>query len=134
MVFKYVGGAYLVYIGVQMWMSKGKMAIVEGEDAGINKGEIEVAVQGFVTAIANPKGWAFMVSLLPPFINPELELVPQLSVLLMTILIIEFICLMIYANGGKQLRKLLQRSSNVKTLNKISGSLMMMVGIWLALG
>ena len=133
-IFKYVGGAYLFYVGVQMWMSKGKMAIIEGEDAGLNKGEMEVAIQGFVTAIANPKGWAFMVSLLPPFINPDLDMVPQLAVLLTTVLIIEFICLMIYANGGKQLRKLLQKSSNVQTLNKISGSLMMGVGIWLAIG
>ena len=27
MVFKYVGGAYLAYLGVQLWMSRGKMAL-----------------------------------------------------------------------------------------------------------
>lgn len=133
-VFKYVGGAYLFYVGVQMWRSKGKMAVVEGESVGLNKSELELAVQGFVTAIANPKGWAFMVSLLPPFINPELAMVPQLTVLLVTILVIEFGCLMIYANGGKQLGRILQKSNNVAMLNKISGSLMMVVGIWLAFG
>lgn len=134
MVFKYVGGAYLFYVGVQMWRSKGKMAVVEGEQAGLDKSGAEFALQGFVTAIANPKGWAFMVSLLPPFINPQLAMMPQLTILLVTILVIEFMCLMIYANGGKQLGKILQKSNNVKMLNKISGTLMMFVGVWLALG
>lgn len=133
-VFKYVGGAYLFYVGIQMWQSKGKMAIIEGEEAGLNKKEFELAMQGFVTAIANPKGWAFMVSLLPPFINPQLDMVSQLTVLLLILIIIEFSCLMIYANGGKQLRKLLEKNNNVAMLNKISGSLMMMVGMWLAFG
>ncbi|GAL13267.1 putative threonine efflux protein [Vibrio astriarenae] len=38
-------------------------------------------MQGFVTAIANPKGWAFMISLLPPFVDQSAALTPQLIVL-----------------------------------------------------
>ncbi|WP_038290880.1 LysE family translocator [Zooshikella ganghwensis] len=130
---KYIGGVYLVYLGIQLWRSKGIMAFnLEGETQSTDR--INLAMQGFITAIANPKGWAFFISLLPPFINPDLPLAPQLVLLLSMILVIEFLCLILYASGGKTLSKLLQKSGNVRLLNRISGSLMMGVGIWLALG
>lgn len=133
-VLKYVGGAYLFYLGVQMWLSKGKMAIPDDLSVKGNTSALTLAMQGFVTAIANPKGWAFMVSLLPPFINPDLAMVPQLSVLIGIILLTEFGCLVLYASGGRTLRHFLQKSGNVRMMNRIAGSLMMAVGIWLAIG
>ena len=131
-VLKYGGGIYLSYLGISMWLSRGKMAL-NLEKSSYNISNKSLAIQGFVTAIANPKGWAFFIALLPPFINDQLDLTPQLSILLFFILLLEFICLIIYASGGSTLRKLLQNSSNVRLLNKIAGSMMIGVGIWLAL-
>lgn len=134
-VFKYLGGSYLIYLGVQMWLSRGKMAVSTCSDKDVVKiSNYNLALQGFVTAIANPKGWAFFISLLPPFINQSQPLIPQISVLIFIILSLEFICLIIYASGGSSLRKFLQVSNNVKLMNKIAGTLMIGVGIWLALG
>ena len=132
-VLKYLGGAYLIYLGVNMWLSKGKMALnLEGCDLQISNKKL--AFQGFITAIANPKGWAFFISLLPPFIDDNLPFTPQLVVLILMILLLEFLSLIIYATGGVSLRKLLQNSSNVKLLNKIAGSMMIGIGLWLAFG
>ncbi|OEE65058.1 threonine transporter RhtB [Enterovibrio norvegicus] len=133
-VLKYVGGAYLFYLGLQMWMSRGKMAIPSDLSAGTDTSPMTLAMQGFVTAIANPKGWAFMISLLPPFINPTLAMPPQLTVLIGIILMTEFGCLLLYASGGRTLRHFLQKSGNVRLMNRIAGTLMMGVGVWLAVG
>jgi threonine/homoserine/homoserine lactone efflux protein len=134
-VFKYIGGAYLGYLGVQMWLSRGKMAVSTcNAEKSFSISNKSLAMQGFVTAIANPKGWAFFISLLPPFINQTQPLIPQISVLLFIILSLEFICLIIYASGGSTLRKFLQKSDNVKLMNKVAGTLMMGVGVWLAFG
>nr|WP_028024545.1 LysE family translocator [Enterovibrio calviensis] len=133
-VLKYLGGAYLFYLGVQMWLSKGKMAIPDDLSVSTNTSPLSLAMQGFVTAIANPKGWAFMVSLLPPFINPQLAMPPQLAVLIGIILMTEFGCLLLYASGGRTLRHFLQKSGNVRLMNRIAGTLMMGVGVWLAIG
>ena len=131
-ILKYAGGAYLIYLGVSMWMSRGKMALnLEGYNFNVSKKNL--ALQGFITAIANPKGWSFFIALLPPFIDEKLAFAPQLSVLILLILLLEFSCLIIYASGGSGLRKLLQNSSNVKLLNKIAGTMMILIGIWLAL-
>lgn len=128
------GGVYLIYLGWQLWRSKGSMAIKEDMQAEQNADRGALIMQGFVTAIANPKGWAFMISLFPPFIDSRIPLKPQLIVLVCIILIIEFGCLLLYAGGGKTLRAFLKKSGNVHLLNRIAGVLMCGVGIWLLTG
>lgn len=133
--FKWCGGLYLAWLGVQMWRSRGKMAIPETSEQEQNQASpMSLATQGFVTAVANPKGWAFFMVLLPPFIDESLPLPGQLSILVLLILIIEFTALLTYATGGQTLNRLLQNSANVRVLNRLSGSLMLLVGGWLALG
>jgi len=131
-VIKYGGGAYLAYLGIQLWMSRGRMSVRLDDTPAPQPRRAELALQGFVTALANPKAWAFMVALLPPFINLERALAPQLAMLVTIILVLEFACLLIYAAGGKSLRKFLQNSGNVRALNRTAGTLMIGVGGWLS--
>lgn len=132
-IFKYIGGLYLGYLGVQMWMSRGKMALSQTQ-CSVTISASSLALQGFITAIANPKGWAFFNALLPPFINQHKPLFTQISLLLAIILVLEFLCLILYASGGNTIRKFLQKSNNVKRMNRIAGTLMLGVGVWLAFG
>ena len=131
---KFIGASYLLYIGINMWRSKGKLALSLSKDLSTSISKSSLFNQGLFTAIANPKGWAFMVSLLPPFINKDYALAPQLSLLIGVILVSEFTCMMLYATGGKSIGKVLTKQSNVKVLNRISGTLMMFVALWLATG
>jgi threonine/homoserine/homoserine lactone efflux protein len=128
---KFIGGAYLLYLGIEMWRSRGKLAINLETQTTLPKGNWNLVLQGFVTAIANPKGWAFMISLLPPFIDQNAALVPQLTVLISIILMFEFICMSLYATGGKGLKRILGHSENVRVMNRVAGTLMMGVGVWL---
>lgn len=130
---RYGGGAYLAYVGVQMWRAKGRMAL-SASGATHDVSPWALALQGFVTAISNPKGWAFFIALLPPFIDPGYPMMPQLVVLLSIILLIEFLCLLLYALGGKTLSRFLQRSANIRLMNRVAGSLMLGVALWLAFG
>jgi homoserine/homoserine lactone efflux protein len=131
-VFKWFGGAYLGYLGIRMWLSKGRVDALGS--ATIQSSNWGLVSQGFVTAIANPKGWAFMISLLPPFLNLSEAIAGQLIVLVAIIMCSEFTCMTIYASGGKSLRVFLQRGDNVHWLNRLAGSLLIAVGAWLALG
>ena len=129
--FKILGACYLGYIAIGMFQSKGKLAITEQETTAEKVSRSTLFSQGLVTAIANPKGWAFMISLLPPFINPQHSITAQLTILVGIILISEFICMTLYALGGKTVYHLIGNKNNVKAINRISGSLMMLVAIWL---
>ncbi|HHF3035673.1 TPA: LysE family translocator [Vibrio diabolicus] len=130
---KFIGGGYLLYLGVEMWRSRGKLAINVDNLEKPKSGNVALIMQGFVTAIANPKGWAFMISLLPPFIDQNAALAPQLIVLVSIILLFEFICMSLYATGGKGLKRVLGQSKNVRLMNRIAGTLMMGVSVWLLL-
>lgn len=126
---KYLGGAYLIWVGINMWRTHTDIG------AALPLADVRpytLMSQGFVTAIANPKGWAFMISLLPPFIDRHMAMAPQLTALVGIILVTEFSCLLTYASGGKGLRLFLSRGNNVRWMNRISAVLMITVGLWLA--
>jgi len=129
--FKWLGGAYLLYLGLRMWLSEADLSQNQVKHSQLSA--INLVSQGYITAVANPKGWAFMVSILPPFISVQKPIALQFSVLLGIIMLSEFICMLIYANGGKGLKRLLSRGNNVVWLSRIAGSLLASVGIWLAL-
>ncbi len=131
---KYVGGLYLAYLGVSMWLCKGKMAVQSGTARFFLPSHWSLISQGFMTAVGNPKGWAFFIALLPPFIDNHRPLQYQLVVLVVIILLLEFMCLCIYALGGGVMRHFLQRAGNVRRINRIAGSLMLGVAVWLAFG
>ena len=127
---KLIGALYLCYVGISMWQNKGKLAISTQKQQS-NVSSFSLFNQGLITAIANPKGWAFMIALLPPFISKDNALPMQLAVLVSVILISEFVCMMLYATGGKSIAKLISKQNNVQILNKLSGSLMILIAIWL---
>jgi threonine/homoserine/homoserine lactone efflux protein len=129
--FKWIGGAYLFYLGAKMWLADTNLSQNEIKHSQLSS--INLVSQGYITAVANPKGWAFMVSILPPFISLEKPIALQFLVLLGIIMLSEFICMLIYANGGKGLKRLLNHDDNVVWLNRIAGSLLAAVGMWLAL-
>lgn len=131
---KYGGGAYLAYLGINMWLSKGKMALQTEDKQRQLPPRLTLVSQGFMTAISNPKGWAFFIALLPPFIDVNRPIALQLVVLILIILSLEFTCMCIYCLSGGMMRRFLQQSGNVRLLNRISGTLMIGVALWLALG
>jgi threonine/homoserine/homoserine lactone efflux protein len=130
---KWAGGAYLVYLGVTMWRARESSAIASASSSDTTLSRRQLITQGFVTAVANPKGWAFDIALLPPFINADAALAPQLTLLVAIILALELACLLIYAGGGRVVTGFLRNPNNVVWLNRIAGSLMIGVGVWLAL-
>ncbi|MDX1536938.1 LysE family translocator [Arsukibacterium sp.] len=132
--FKVLGACYLTYIGVQMWRARGKLAIPTAGLVPQLLPRRTLFSQGFITAVSNPKGWAFHMALLPPFIDSQLAFWPQLVILISIILLLEFLSMLLYASGGKALALFLTRSNRVQYLNRIGASLMFGVALWMLLG
>ena len=126
--FKLAGAAYLLWMAWGSWHAPvGAAAIAPARSrAGL-------CAQGFVTAVSNPKAWAFQAALLPPFIDTAAPLGPQMAVLLTLIVLIEFACLLAYAQGGRTLSELLVRRGQGRLLNRVSAVLMAGVAVWLVL-
>ncbi len=127
--FKIAGAAYLLWTAWRTWS-----APVAGLASAPRLTPAALCAQGFITAVANPKAWAFMMALLPPFIDLTAPLAPQMAVLLALMIVIEFSCLLIYAKGGRTLSDVLLRRGQAQWLNRIAASLMVGVAVWLLLG
>lgn len=131
---KVLGACYLGYIGLQMWRAKGKLALQQVGLVPQLMPRRALFSQGFITAVSNPKGWAFHMALLPPFIDSKLAFWPQLLVLVVIIVLLEFVSMLLYASGGKALAAFFNQQNNVQTLNRIAASLMFAVALWMLLG
>ncbi|MFI3245883.1 MAG: LysE family translocator [Ferrimonas sp.] len=125
---KICGGGYLIYLGLQGLRSHGTMFNEPTSDTAF--GPRALWLKGFIVAIANPKGWAFMLALLPPFIDHSQPLFLQLTLLLISILLCEWLSMMLYASGGSRLRQYL-RPQNIRRIEQLSGALMVTLGLWL---
>jgi homoserine/homoserine lactone efflux protein len=127
--FKLAGAAYLLWTAWRTWNS------AAAPTAGASPvTRAALCAQGFVTAVSNPKAWAFMMALLPPFIDATRPLVPQMAVLLALMVVIEFASLLIYAGGGRTLSEILLRRGQAHVLNRVAAALMVGVAGWLVLG
>lgn len=132
--FKIIGACYLGYIGLQMWLAKGKMALPRQGEVRQLMARRTLFSQGFITAVSNPKGWAFHMALLPPFIDIKYAFWPQLFVLVAIIVLLEFLSMLLYASGGKALALFFGQPHRVQYLNRIGASLMFGVALWMLLG
>ena len=126
--FKYLGGSYIIFLGVKNWLAKDTVDFTKAKNYRSN---FNLVLQGFAASFFHPKAWAFLAVFLSSFIKKDAPLLPQVGLLLSVLLVIETNSLIIYAAGGKALQKILCKKNNMRLINFISGTLLVIVGLWL---
>ena len=127
-VFKYVGAFYLLWMGISGWRD----AKVNTATIQVDCRSAELILRGFSVAISNPKSWLFLMTLLPPFINPALSLGVQTLLFISMIALIECFNLLIYAYGGYKINRLLLAQGRGEILGRISALMMISIALfWL---
>lgn len=129
--FSYIGAAYLVYCAYQLWRQHAAKLTESTPQKRLTPRQL--FIQGLITAIANPKGWAFMLALLPPFIQASAPIMPQLALLISIICVCEFIAMTIYATGGSRLNRWLAKRGGDKVMFRASALVIIAVAISLVL-
>lgn len=117
---KWLGVAYLVWIGVQIILSKDQPDDVVANTSGQS---FRLFRQGFVTSMANPFAVVFFGALFPQFIDPTMPVLPQLLILGVTYLVIDGAILLVWGWLGVRAATALKRFS-FGIVNKICGTLM----------
>lgn len=69
-VVKYVGAAYLIYLGYCMWKDTGAIDLSTDQDQ-VQKNHFQTILSGFLINILNPKLSIFFLAFLPQFITPN---------------------------------------------------------------
>ncbi|MDJ0318443.1 LysE family transporter [Arthrobacter antibioticus] len=130
---RYVGAAYLVYLGIRSLLAK-----VEKNDGGKSAAAVEPGLsmfrRGLWVNLLNPKAIVFFLAFMPQFIRPADPLLPQYVVLTATVVLIDIIVMwFVFAAGAKQLKHLTASEHGQLLLNRIFGVMFIVVGILLAL-
>ena len=117
---KWLGVAYLVWIGLQFVFSKDQPNDVAATSSAQS---YRLFRQGFVTSMANPFAVVFFGALFPQFIDPTLPVLPQLLILGVTYLVVDGAILLLWGWLGVRAASALKRFS-LGLVNKVCGTLM----------
>jgi homoserine/homoserine lactone efflux protein len=128
---KWVGAAYLVYLGVRTFLDR--RAGVDVTAASEETGASRLLVRGFAVQAANPKALVFFTALLPQFINPVAPAIFQLLILGISSLVVEFLILGGYGILAGRASSLAWQPRFARATNRVSGGLLITAGAGLAL-
>jgi len=127
-VLKWIGAAYLVWLGIKLIRS----APSDGLTAG--KVRAEVTARGVfahtaaVTAL-NPKSIAFFIAFVPQFLRPEAPLLPQFTVLIATFVGLAALNALAYALLADRLRQTIARPGVIAWITRAGGGALIAMGL-----
>ncbi|MBT6314905.1 MAG: LysE family translocator [Alphaproteobacteria bacterium] len=126
-VLKWVGAAYMVYLGVQLLRSAGGARFEASTEAPAVRANSVFVHAAAVTAL-NPKSIAFFIAFAPQFVDTSAPLAPQFALMITTFVGLAAMNALTYALLADKLRQKLQRPSVIQWLTRIGGGALITMG------
>jgi threonine/homoserine/homoserine lactone efflux protein len=128
-ILKWVGAAYLVYLGIKLWRAPvAESGIDDLPDAPKEKPGRIFAHAYLVTAL-NPKSLIFFVAFLPQFLDPHGPVATQLAIFEITFLVLATANASLYALLAAMARKQIRKPRVQRIVNRTGGTLMIGAGV-----
>lgn len=127
-VVKWVGGLYLIYLGIKLMRARSKVMNTESAEMIASKWKL-FGNTWLVTAL-NPKGIIFFVAFLPQFINSTAQVSSQMWILSITFVFLATLNSTLYVVFAGQARRVLSSPKAQRRFNIGGGSLLTLAGGW----
>lgn len=130
---KFLGAAYLVYLGIRLWRAPTPSQAAPFPGADPSAPTIHPArlfADGLLVALSNPKALLFYAAFLPQFMRPEAAYATQLILLGGTFLLVEIVYELLLAGLAVRVAPWLFRHG--RTFNRTTGATFIGVGAALA--
>lgn len=124
---KWVGAAYLVWMGIGMLRSAGRQTGLTIVDAPVLPARRIFRNAATVTAL-NPKSIIFFIAFVPQFIRPEAALLPQFAILIGTFVGLAAINALAYALLADRLRATIKRPIVLTWIARAGGGALIAMG------
>lgn len=135
-VVKWLGAAYLAWLGWRLLRSQGGLDLVSaGGDpnaAAAAATPRSIFLRSLVVAVTNPKGYLFCSALLPQFINASAPQWPQYAAIAVVFASLDAVVMLAYALIGARAARLLHRRA-VRWLDRCCGCALLALAGSLAL-
>ena len=125
-VVKWIGTAYLAWLGLRMLRSSGSLVMPGAADPDAAVQPRGIFAKSFLVAVTNPKGYLFCGALLPQFIDPALPAWPQYVTISLVFAGIDFLVMFAYALLGARAVALLRRRA-AKWIDRTCGGILLLL-------
>lgn len=124
-VLKWVGAAYLVYLGIRLWRAGGTLDAAPRTDA---VSAARMLGHAWLVTALNPKSITFFVAFLPAFLDPRADFLSQMVVFETTFLVLAFANAFGYALVAARARSFVANPRAIGIVNKVGGGLLIGAG------
>ena len=122
---RWIGGAYLVYLGVQLW----RAPVAEATDAEAPPASLRrIFAHAYAVTALNPKGIVFFVAFVPQFLSASAPFLPQVAVLEATFVTMAIVNSALYAVLASAARQRLRQARVRRAVNRTGGTLLIGAG------
>jgi threonine/homoserine/homoserine lactone efflux protein len=128
-VMKWAGGAYLVWLGIQVWRSPPIGMEIHG--TAVPRSGTSMFRQGALSALTNPKALLFFTAFLPQFIDPARSLLVQFAAMAGTFAVTEIATEVFIASMAHRISPWLRRVG--RRFNQACGGVFVVIGAALPL-
>ncbi|MDA8479159.1 homoserine/homoserine lactone efflux protein [Citrobacter sp. Awk 4] len=128
-VLKWAGAAYLIWLGIQQWRAAGAIDL---NTMASTQSRGRLFKRAVFVNLTNPKSIVFLAALFPQFILPQEPQLMQYVILGITTIVVDVIVMIGYATLAQRIAAWIKGPKQMKALNKVFGSLFMLVGALLA--
>ncbi len=130
-IIKWLGVAYLIWLGIKMIRGATSGAIQKTETLKTVT-QKSLWLQGFLTSAANPKAVVFFAALFPQFISPNSDFMTQFIILSTTYIVVDGIFLSLYGMGAGWIARKFAGNAK-KWVERTGGTFMIVAAILLGL-
>ncbi len=128
---KWVGVAYLIYLGVQQWRAPAK-PLAAAHDGAVQVTRRQLVLRGWGINAVNPKGTVFLLAVVPQFLDLHAPLAPQYIVIGGTLAFTDLVVMAGYTALAARVLAALKSERHIKALNRVFGTLFVAAGALLA--
>lgn len=132
MTLKFIGAAYLIYLGVKLWRQGfGRPpSAAAGVPPDLPKPRYSrLYSHGLFVALSNPKAIAFTTALFPQFVDHTQPVLPQFTILVTTFMLLSFSCLFGYAFLAENAKRGAGTQYLSRALSRVFGSAFIVSGV-----
>ncbi|WP_280153733.1 LysE family transporter [Piscinibacter sp. XHJ-5] len=129
-VIKWLGVAYLLWLGIRQWRAPAAPLVAEQAQARLPRRTL--VLRGWLVNAVNPKGTVFLLAVMPQFLDLSQALGPQYVTIGATLAFTDLVVMGAYTALASRVLSLLKKPAQMKLLNRVFGALFVSVGVLLA--
>lgn len=129
---KWLGVAYLVWLGVQQWRAPARPMVAATDSTEVIS-QRALILKAWMINIVNPKGTVFLLAVVPQFMNLAQPLLPQYLTIAATLAFTDMVVMAGYTALAAKVLGALKEPSHIRAMNRTLGSLFVLAGSLLAL-